>query len=183
MPHIRMDQQIFQKIKRGGIDPLQIVEEERQRMLRSGEHSEKAPKNHLKAPLHLLRRQLGDRVLFTNDEFQLRDEVQHELAIGTQRVTERLMPVVELHVALRQQRTYQALKGLCHDGIGNISLVLIELTPCKQAAPCYQHWLQLVDDRGFADAGIPRDKDQFRNATLDDVVEGGKQGFDFPFPS
>ena len=91
MPHIRMDQQIFQQIKRGGIDPLQIVEEERQRMLRSGEHSEKAPKNHLKAPLHLLRRQLGDGALFTNDEFQLRDQVQHELAIGTQRVTERLL--------------------------------------------------------------------------------------------
>ncbi len=38
--------------------------------------------------------------------------------------------------------------------------------------------MQLVDDRGFADAGIAGDQNQLRRATLDDAIEGGEQGLD-----
>src|SRR5215470_15844729 len=178
MPYIRMDQQIFEQIERGRIEPLQIVEEERQRMLWPREHSHEAAKNQLKASLRILGRQLRDWTLLANDEPQLGDQVHNELPIRTQRFTQRLTPAAELYVALGQERTDQALKGLRQGGIGNVSLVLIELAPGKQATRRYQHRLQLVDDRGFADAGIPRDQDQFRGAAFDDPVEGGKQGPD-----
>jgi hypothetical protein len=60
VPHVRMDQQFFKQIERGDIEPLQIVEEERQWMLRRGEHGQKTTENELEAPLRVLRRQLGD---------------------------------------------------------------------------------------------------------------------------
>src|SRR5215468_12730581 len=179
MPYIRMDQQIFEQIERGRIEPLQIVEEERQRMLWPREHSHEAAKNQLKASLRILGRQLGDWTLLANNEFQLGDQVHNQLPIRAQRFTQRLAPAAEFHVALGQERTDQALKRLRQGGIGNVSLVLIELAPSQQATRRYQHRLQLVDDRGFADAGIPRDQDQFGRAAVDDASEGGEQGLDF----
>jgi hypothetical protein len=54
---------------------LQIIEEQRQRVLRPGEHGEKASENQLKATLRVMERQLRDRRLVTDDELQLRDQV------------------------------------------------------------------------------------------------------------
>ena len=58
MPHVRLGQQILQQVQRRRVEPLQIVEEQRQRVLRSGEHGEKAPENQLKAALRVMGRQL-----------------------------------------------------------------------------------------------------------------------------
>ena len=43
--------------------------------------------------------------------------------------------------------------------------------------------MQLIDDRGFADAGIAGDQHQLRRAALDDAIKGGKQGLDLARPS
>ena len=40
VPHLRLGQQILQQIERRRVEPLQIVEEERQRMLRPGEDAD-----------------------------------------------------------------------------------------------------------------------------------------------
>jgi hypothetical protein len=42
---------------------LQIIEEQRERMLLAREHPEEAPEHHLEAVLRILRRQVGDRRL------------------------------------------------------------------------------------------------------------------------
>ncbi len=57
--HIRPGQQILEQIERRRVEPLQIVEEERQRMLRPGEHADEPPEHQLEAALRVLRRQLG----------------------------------------------------------------------------------------------------------------------------
>src|SRR5215468_2951595 len=77
VPHIRMSQQVLKQIERGRVEPLQIVEEERQGMFRSGKYSQEAAENELVASLSVLKRQLGDRTLLSDDEFQLRDQVHH----------------------------------------------------------------------------------------------------------
>ena len=51
MPYLRMRDQVLEEIDRRRIQPLQIVEEQRQRVLRPREHPEEAPENHLKAIL------------------------------------------------------------------------------------------------------------------------------------
>ena len=55
---IRLGQQVFEQIERGRIEPLQIVEEQRQWMLRPGEHREEAAEDQLEASLRVLGRQL-----------------------------------------------------------------------------------------------------------------------------
>src|SRR6266850_1417614 len=75
MLHVRLGQQILQQVQRCRVEPLQIVEEQRQRVLWPGEHGEKAPQNQLKAALRVMGRQLRDRRLVADDKLQLRNQV------------------------------------------------------------------------------------------------------------
>ena len=56
------------QIQRGRVEPLQIVEKERQRMLRPGEYAEEAPEDQVEAALRVLGRKLGNRRLLADDE-------------------------------------------------------------------------------------------------------------------
>ena len=51
---IRTGQQVLQKIERHPVEPLQIIEEQRQWMLRPGEDADKPPKHQLKTLLCVL---------------------------------------------------------------------------------------------------------------------------------
>ena len=55
--HIRLGQQVLEQIERRRVEPLQIVEEQRERMLRPREHAEEAPEHQLEAALRVLWRQ------------------------------------------------------------------------------------------------------------------------------
>src|SRR5271163_3424068 len=92
------------------IQPLQIVKKKRQRVLLAREHAEKAPEHHLEPVLRVLRRQLRDRRLFPNDEFQLGNEVDDELAIRFQRLAQRSPPPAKLLLALGEERADKALE-------------------------------------------------------------------------
>src|ERR1700733_1197128 len=65
---IRLGQKVLQQIEGRFVEPLQVVEEERQWMFRSCKCADKAAKHELKAPLRLLRLKLGNRWLVSNDE-------------------------------------------------------------------------------------------------------------------
>ena len=54
---IRLRQQILEQIERRRVEPLQVVEEERQRMLRPGEHADEPPEHQLETALRVLWRQ------------------------------------------------------------------------------------------------------------------------------
>src|SRR6202043_3665898 len=86
VPHLRMRDQVLEEVERRGIKPLQIVEEQRERVLPRGERPEEAPEHHLEAVLRVLRRQVRDRWLFSDHEFQLGNEVDDELAIRAERL-------------------------------------------------------------------------------------------------
>ena len=73
VPHVRLGQQILEQVERRRVEPLQIVEEQRQRMLRPGEHADEAAEHQLEPPLRLLRLELGDRRLLADDERQFGD--------------------------------------------------------------------------------------------------------------
>ena len=84
----------------------------------------------------------------------------------------------QLGFALAQKRADQALKGLSQGRIGDVALVLVELARGEEPARRHQHFVQLIDDGGLADAGISGDQHQLRRAAVDDAVEGGEQGLD-----
>ena len=58
MAEIGSAQQIFQQVERRRVEPLQVIEEQRQGMFRPSEDTDELPKHQLKAPLRVLRRKL-----------------------------------------------------------------------------------------------------------------------------
>ena len=79
--HVRLGQQILQQIERCRVEPLQIVEEQGERMFRPREYTDKSPEHQLEAALRILRRKFRDRWLFSDDELQFRDEIHNELSV------------------------------------------------------------------------------------------------------
>src|SRR5258706_1934203 len=102
-------------------------------MLLAREHPEEAPENHLEAVLRILRRQVRDRWLFPNHEFQLGNEVDDELTIRAQCLAQGVPPPAKLGLALAQERADKALEGLAQGGVRNVALVLVELAVREHA--------------------------------------------------
>ena len=177
--HVRLRQPILKQIEGAGIEPLQIVQEQRQRMVRLGEDAEEAPEDQLEPALRLLRRQFWNRRLFADDELQFGNEVNHELAVRAESRQQGVAPGRQLAIALRQKSPDQALKSLCECRIWDVALELVELAGREQTARRHQHLVQLTDDGRLADAGIAGDQNQLRHAARDHAAEGGEQNVDF----
>src|SRR6516165_4637888 len=82
--HIRLGQKILDQIESCRIEPLQIIEEQSKRMLRPREYSDKSPKDELESTLGVLRRKVGNRRRFSDDELQFRNKVHNEPAVRAQ---------------------------------------------------------------------------------------------------
>ena len=124
---IRPGQQILEQIERRRVEPLQIVEEQRQRMFRPGEDADEAPEHQLETSLRVLRRQLRDRRLFADDELQFGDQIDDEPSVRAQRLQQCVAPAAQLGLALAEQRPDEALKSLRQRRIRNVAFVLVEL--------------------------------------------------------
>src|ERR1700740_1926426 len=111
MPHFRVRNQMLDEVERCCIQPLQIVEEQRERVLLACEHPKEAPEHHLESVLRVLRRQDRDRWLCPNDEFQLGHEIDDELPVRAQRLAERVAPPAKLGLALSEERADEALES------------------------------------------------------------------------
>src|SRR5882672_3772280 len=145
---------MFDQIKCRAIQPLQVVEEQRERVLRPGKHAEEAPEHQLEAVLPVSRRKLRNWRLLTDDESKLRDEIGDELAIRAKRVEQRGPPLAHLRVALAEDLMDEALEGLGQRRIRDVSLVLVELAGGEETARRDQRLVQLIDERGLSDAGV-----------------------------
>ena len=173
---VRPGQQILEQIQRRRVEPLQIVEKQSERMLRPGKHADEALPDQLESPSRVLWRQLRHRRLLAGDKPQLRDEIDNELCVRAERLPQRIAPTAQLGVAGGEKRPDQALKSLRNRRIRDVTPVLVELAGGEKAAR-HQRLVQLVDDRGLADAGEARDKHQFRRAARGDTIEGSEQRF------
>ena len=88
VPHFRVRGKMLEEVERRCIQPLQVVEEQRERVLFAREYPKEAPEHRLKAVLRFLRRQVRDRWLFADYELQFGNEVDYELTIRAQRLDE-----------------------------------------------------------------------------------------------
>jgi hypothetical protein len=175
---VRPGRQVLEQVERGRVQPLQVVEEQRQRMLRAREDGEQAVEHELEAPLRIRGRQLRHRRLRAEKELELRDQRHHERPVAAQCLAKRLAPARQLGVALAQQRADQALQGLRQCRVGNVALVLIELAGREQPPHRHQHFVQLVHYGRFADARVAGDEHQLGGAGLQHALEGFQQGVD-----
>src|SRR6202011_2160925 len=173
--HFRVRYQMLEELERCCIQPLQIIQEQRERVLLAREHPEEAPEHHLEAVLRVLRRQVRDRWLFPNHELQFGNEVDDELTVRAQRLAQGIPPPAKLRLALAQERAHKALEGLGQGGVRDVALVLVELAGREQATRRYERLVQLVHHRGLADTGIAGHEHQLRGAVGHDTVEGSEQ--------
>src|ERR1700752_5222944 len=124
---IRLRDQVLEEIERCCIHPLQVVKEQRERMLRSGEDAEQAPENQLEPALRVARWQLSHRRLRADNVSELWEQSDHERAVQAKRSGKRGAPGHQFGSVLRQKHPDQVHHGLCQAGVGNVTLVLIEL--------------------------------------------------------
>src|SRR6266436_4716806 len=177
VPHLRVRDQVLEEVERRCIKPLQIVEEQRERVLLPGEYAEKPPKNYLKAVLRFVRRQVRDRRLFSDHKLQRGNEVDDKLTVRAQRLAQGVPPPAKLRLALAQKRTHKALEGLGQGGVRDVPLVLVELAGREETTRRDEHLVQLVHRRGLANTGIAGHEHQLRGAVGHDPVEGSEQCF------
>src|ERR1700692_215315 len=181
--NLRMRDQVLDEIERRGIQPLQIVEEQRERMFLAREHAQEAPENHLEAVLRVLWWQIWNRRLFPDHEIQLGNEVDDELSIRAQRLVEGVPPPAKLGLALGEERADKALECLAQGRVRDVALVLVELARREQATRRYERLVQLVHHRGLADAGISGHQHELQGAVRHDPVEGSEQRLDLALPA
>src|SRR5258706_736187 len=132
--YFRVRDKVFEQIKAGCVQPLQIIEKQRKRVLRPGEHAEETPEYHLEAVLSVLRRKLWNRRLFSDDERKLWDQVDHNLSVRTKRLQQCLSPLADLCFAFGEDMPDQKLEGLRQRRVWDVALVLIELTGSEEGA-------------------------------------------------
>src|SRR5260221_14489227 len=96
-------------------------------MFRPCEYADEPPEHQLEEALRGLRREIGGWWLFTDDELQFGDEVDHEPSVRAQRLQQGVTPARQSGFALAEKRSHQALKSLHQRRIGDIAFVLLEL--------------------------------------------------------
>ena len=170
---------IHKELQSRRVEPLQVVEEEHQRMLPARKHPKEPATDGEKAVLRLAKGQLGHWRLRANKQFKLGHKIHDEPAVRAQRLENGLAPACQFLVALDQELADQNLECLRQGGVRDISLVLVELAEGEQAAQRHDDLVQFVDHRGLADAGIAGNQDQFGRAARHHPLERGAQRADF----
>ena len=83
---------MLQQFEAGCIGPLQVVKKKYQGVLRAGKYSDEVAKHSIETVGRLRQRQFRNRLLRTDDDFNLRDDVNNELTIKAKRTVELLFP-------------------------------------------------------------------------------------------
>ncbi|MCY1014135.1 hypothetical protein OV079_53210 [Nannocystis pusilla] len=139
--------------ERAGVGPLQVVEEQRERLAVVRERLQQADEDRLEARLTLGRRQRRDRRLRAEHQLELGQDVDHELSERTERGRQRGPPAPDVAVALGQQPQHRRPQRLDVRVVRPGLAQLIELAGVEAAAQRSHAGLQGVDEGGLADAG------------------------------
>ena len=148
---IGVGRQIVDQVQAGGIGPLKIVEEDGERVLWTREGADELAQHDSQPALRLGQRQLGYARLWTDDELDLRNQVDDQLAIGTNRRCDATPPPRDLVRGLGEDVERQLMKCSNDSQIGDVALVLLELGRQEQPAPKDDGLSELIDDRRLAD--------------------------------
>src|ERR1700758_4021364 len=180
--HVRIGNEVLHEFKGLRVQPLQIVEEQRERVLWPGERTEETPEHQLEAVPRVLRRQVRNGWLFANDKFQLGDELNDQLPTGTHGVQQEGPPLLHFRFALDEDLTDQSLEGLCQGSVRDVPPVLVELARRKQPANRNNRFVQFIHHGGFANAGITGYEYKFWRTLCHDPVESRQQSVDLTLP-
>ena len=127
MLQIVAGQQIFEQVECRGIQPLQVVEEERERMFRSCEYADEPPKDQLKTSLRFRGGSSGTGGCSPMTCFNsgTRSTISSPFGSSASRSASRHLR--NSSSSLLRSGRIKALKRLRQRGIRNVALVLVEL--------------------------------------------------------
>src|SRR5260370_15574161 len=111
---------MLEQLERRGIEPMQVIEEQRQRVIWFGERAEEPPEHPLKSVFCLSRRKVRNGRLFPDQELKLGNEVDDELTVRADCLAQRVSPPVKFGIGLAQKRMNKALEGLAESGVRNV---------------------------------------------------------------
>ena len=81
MPYVWLSEQVFDQIERSCVAPLQIVQEQGERVLRPRENAKETSEHKLEASLRVLWRKIRDRRLLSDDALEFGNEVHNKLPV------------------------------------------------------------------------------------------------------
>src|SRR5262245_56658846 len=132
MLQLGLFEHILEQVERVGIEPLESVEEQNERMVWAREDAHEPAKRQLEADPGGVRRDIGNSRLFSDDEPQRGDEVRHERAIRVKGPTKLASPRIQFGLGLAQELTNESLERQCHGGVRNVAFELVDLAGCEQ---------------------------------------------------
>ncbi len=144
---VRVGHQMFEEVEGSRVQPLQIIQEESERVLLSAEYADERPEHRIESVLRFLRRNLRHRQLLADYELELGDEIYDKLTVQTHSIPDCVPPTPNLCLVLAQNLPNQSLEGLSESRVRDIPLVLVKLTRNKDAARRNNYFVQLVDYR------------------------------------
>nr|WP_231906458.1 hypothetical protein [Cupriavidus gilardii] len=173
--HVGMRCQVAKQVQRRGVQPLQIVQEQDQRMPGTGEYPDEAAEHAQEARARLGAGKLRDLRLRAEQMLQVGDQVDDQAAMAAQRRLQRRTPGLQLMLGLAEQLANQRLECLGHGCVRLGALVLVELADREGGGRRREGLAQCVDQRGLADTGIAGDQHHPALARIGDV---GISGFE-----
>jgi len=112
VPHVRLRDEVLEQVECPRIQPLQIIQEQGERVFRSRENGDKTPEQHLEPILRVLRREVRDWRLRSEHELQFGHKIHDELSARAERLAQRVTPPAKLLLTLPEERAHEALECL-----------------------------------------------------------------------
>src|SRR6516165_3716870 len=166
-----MSGELLYEAERRRIEPLQIIDEDHQRMLGPSEYADEAPEHGLEADLGVQRRKCGHVRLRTDHPNELRHQVREQAAVGPHRLEDGVAPPRDLGRFSVQDLPDQRLESLGHARVWDVATALIELAGDENATRKHDLLVQFADHRRLADPGVARHELKMRFAGRGDAVE------------
>ena len=135
---------MLEQFKGCRVQPLQIVEEQSERMLRPSEYIDKPPKHQLEAVLRVQRRKLGNGRLLPDDKLELRNQVDDELTVWTDGLPQRVPPMAHFSITINQNLINEGLKGLRERRIRDVPSALVEFAGREETVSRNEMLVQLI---------------------------------------
>jgi hypothetical protein len=176
MAAVGVGHQHVQKVERGGVRPLHVVDEHDDRMRLGAERPNEFAEQVVEPVQSLGAADVGDRRLRADDELEVRQHVGDDAALGAQRGADLLPQRAETLLALGQQGIDQVLEGLDECDVGRGPMKLVELAAAEISAPRGNRLVHLVDERRLARARVATDEDEQARAIRTAVKCAKKRG-------
>ncbi len=163
--HARL-QEVPEHVEARAVGPLEVIEEQHERMLGARDDGEDALQEQVEAVLGFFDRDVGHRWLRSDQQLELRHETHEEAPVRPERLLQGGAPSSDVDLTLPQDVTDEVLQCFGDRRVRDVALVRVEFASREQGPSGRELALELVDERRFTDARVAGDQRELRGAAL-----------------